>query len=77
MLDMAATCLNAASLIVLARMRLNRKQAARVAQFAAKANDGLLTPAERAECASYAYTRVMLATLQSNGRLTLKRVQSV
>ena len=75
MLDMAAACIDAASLKALARMRLNRKQAARLARLATRANEGLLTPTERAEYASYAYTRGMLAILQSKARLNLKRVQ--
>lgn len=71
MLDMAAECFNAATLEAMARMRLSRKQAARVDRLAAKANEGLLTPKERAEYASYIKTSETLGVLQLRARVRL------
>lgn len=71
MLDMAADCFDAATLEAMARMRLNRKQAARVDRLAAKANEGLLTPAERAEYQAYIKTSETLGILQLRARVKL------
>ena len=71
MLDMAADCFTAATVEAMARMRLSRKQAARVDRLAAKANEGLLTTAERAEYASYIKTSELLGVLQLRARVRL------
>jgi hypothetical protein len=71
MLDMAADCFDAATLEAMARMRLSRKQAARVDRLAAKANEGLLSAAERAEYQAYIKTSETLGILQLRARAKL------
>lgn len=71
MLDMASACFDAATLESLARMRLSRKQLARVDKLAAKANEGQLTPAERAEYRAFITTSDWLVLLQLRARRRL------
>ena len=71
MLDMAAGCFDAATLESLAKMRLTRKQLARVDKLATKANEGQLTPDDRAEYRAFINTADWLALLQLRARRRL------
>ena len=71
-LDLAAECFDAPTLDALAKLRLSPKLAARVDRFAAKANEGGLTPRERAEYQAYIKTAELLALIQLRARLKLR-----
>lgn len=68
---MAAGCFDAATLESLAKMRLTRKQLARVDKLATKANEGQLTPDDRAEYRAFINTADWLALLQLRARRRL------
>ncbi len=70
-LDLAAECFDAPTLEALAKLRLSAKLAARVDRLADKANEGRLTPRERAEYQAYINTSELLAFLQLRARLKL------
>jgi hypothetical protein len=71
MLDMAAGCFDTATLESLAKLRLTRKQLTRVDKLATKANEGQLTPEERAEYRAFINTADWLALLQLRARRRL------
>ena len=64
-LDLAAECFDAPTLDALAKLRLNPKLAARVDRLAEKANEGELTPRERAEYQGYIKTSEVLGLIGS------------
>jgi hypothetical protein len=72
MLDLAAGCFDAPTLNALSRLRLNPKMEARVKRLAGKANEGELTPRERAEYQSYIKTSELLTLIQLRARLKLQ-----
>lgn len=72
MLDLAAGCFDVPTLVALAKLRLNPKLAARVDRLAGKANEGELTPRERAEYQAYIKTSEMLALIQLRARQKLR-----
>jgi len=71
-LDLAAECFDAPTLDALAKLRLNPKLAARVDRLAEKANEGELTPRERAEYQGYIKTSEVLGLIQLRARLKLR-----
>ncbi|MSU59561.1 MAG: hypothetical protein EXS35_15550 [Pedosphaera sp.] len=72
MLDLAAECFDAPTLVALAKLRLSPKLTARVDRLAEKANEGELTPRERSEYQSYINTSEMLALVQLRARRKLR-----
>jgi hypothetical protein len=72
MLDLAADCFDVPTLEALARLRLSPRLAARVDRLAAKANEGTLTPRERAEYQAYMKTSELLALIQLRARRKLR-----
>ncbi|MBI2926329.1 MAG: hypothetical protein HYY24_11585 [Verrucomicrobia bacterium] len=72
MLDLAAECFDAPTLDALAKLQLSPKLAARVDRLAEKANEGELTPRERAEYQAYIKTSELLAAIQLRARLKLR-----
>ena len=71
-LDLAAECFDPPTLDALAKLRLNPKLAARVDRLAEKANEGELTPRERAEYQGYIKTSEALGLIQLRARLKLR-----
>lgn len=72
MLDLAAECFDAPTLEALARLRLSPKLTAHVDRLAKRANEGALTPRERAEYQAYLKTSETLALIQLRARLKLR-----
>jgi len=72
MLDLAAECFDAPTLEALGKLRLSAKLAARVDRLAQRANEGYLTPRERAEYQAYIHTSELLALLQLRARRKLR-----
>ncbi len=72
MLDLAAECFDAPTLDALAKLQLSPKLAARVDRLAEKANEGELTPRERAEYQAYIKTSELLSVIQLRARLKLR-----
>ena len=70
-LDLAADCFDASTLDALASLRLSPKLTARVDKLAEKANDGDLTPRERAEYQSYLKATEWLSLMQLRARRRL------
>ena len=77
MLDLAADGFDAPTLNALAKLRLSPKLAARVDALAAKANQGELTPRERAEYQAYIKTSELLGLIQLRARIKLGMPNSV
>jgi hypothetical protein len=71
MLDLAADCFDRPALDALAKMRLAPKLARRGDRLATKANEGRLTPSERAEYQGYIKTSELLTLLQIRARQKL------
>ncbi len=71
-LDLAAACFDAPTLDALARLRLSPNVAARVERLAEKANEGQLTPRDRAEYQAYIGTSELLALIQLRARMKLR-----
>jgi hypothetical protein len=72
MLDLAAECFDAPTLVALAKLRLSPKLTARVDRLATKANEGELTPRERGEYQAYIETSELLALIQLRARRKLR-----
>ncbi len=72
MLDLAAECFDAPTLEALGKLRLSGKLAARVDRLADKANEGQLTPRERAEYQAYIDLSETLALIQMRARHKLR-----
>lgn len=70
-LDLAAACFDASTLEALAKLRLNPRLARRVDRLAVKANEGRLTPRERAQYQAYIKTSETLALIQLRARMKL------
>ena len=71
-LDLASACFDAPTLDALAKLRLSPKLAARVDRLAEKANEGELTPRERAEYQAYIRTSELLGLIQLRARRKLR-----
>ncbi len=70
-LDLAAECFDPPTLEALAKLRLSPGLAARADRLARKANEGLLTPGERADYEAFIKTSEMLTLIQLRARQKL------
>jgi hypothetical protein len=73
LLDDLGGCLTPGVARNIVQLRARPEDQARVDQLAAKANEGRLTAAERAEYEAYVSTSHFIAMLQSKARVLLKR----
>ena len=73
LLDPISRCLTPDSAKALLELRPDPISETRVAELAAKCNQGDLTPAERSEYEIYVHAGNLVAMLQARARLLLKR----